>query len=328
MPKMVYPNLSVTSDAMKWRFCYGHEKISYTSSARLYYLVIGSFYIVISLLAINFNMMFLTTIRRNRRLHRLSNFLLVFLCVVDLISACVIMPSYAVILTARYQNITYCSLRTCTSIAGYCLASMSFTSILSITIEQYTAIVYPFFHQSHVTLKSISQIIAVSWFIASVWCVGAWVIEGLWIIYQAFLGCFIFLTYVFIIYCYSRLFILVKHTEKRMHSIRKQFERKNELNRRNKAVKTSSLIILAFSISYVPIAFITIWRYFYGVTVFERTFIYEGVHLLSVCNTFINPIVYYWRLSDVRREILKLFWVKTRKNSAKYSQEEAITCVK
>ena len=66
--------------------CYTEIQLLYTDTTQIHLLLLGTLYGVGSLLAVTFNGLFLAAMRRNRTLHKLSNYLLVCLSVFDLSS--------------------------------------------------------------------------------------------------------------------------------------------------------------------------------------------------------------------------------------------------
>ena len=286
--------------------------VLHTNGSRTSFLIAGIALAVGCIPATMFNLCFLVVMKRNRKLHRLSNYLLVTLSVLDLITGSVIMPLSAIILIERSRHVLHCKLQAYTSVIGYSVGTMSLITILTITVEQFLAVMYPYYHQSHVTIKKLLPVNILFWVLLSIFCIAAWFYTVLWVIYQSFLGLLIVNTFVVVIYCYARMFRVAKRTRKMITSINKSLRRKTKTN--NKNLKTSAAIIVAFVISYIPIGLLVLWRLIFGTTHFERTYLYEWAQVFASYNTVINPLVYYWRLRGVKKELRKIFVCKCCEN--------------
>ena len=312
--------------------CYSEIELVLTASTKTHFLVIGTLYVAGSLLAVTFNALFLTAMKRNRTLHKLSNYLLVCLSVFDLAAGLAVLPAAAVVLYGRGFFTRFCAIERYTQSLGYALASMSFVTIFTITLEEYIAITNPFFHQSNVNFKRIFVFMSVSWIVMAVACVICWPNSALWIYFQSATGLIILVTYGTVVFCYTRIFAIARKTQRKIrascimalpphsrsvsHSRKPSLRRKSLFssrqssmpnNNRNKAVITSFTIILAFSVSYLPMSVFSLKRMIWRVSPLEQTVAYEWVQLIALYSSVVSPLVYYWRLREVRRELCKIF---------------------
>ena len=190
---------------------------------------------------------------------------------------------------------------------------MSFIVILTITLEQYIAVCYPFFHQKNVTYYKLIVPMAAAWSCIVVTCVVCWQRSKLWVYFQSISGFVIFVTYSSVVYCYTRMFLIACHTRRRItaSSISSSGavvhpSRRREISNK-KAIVTSFTIILAFTVSYLPFGVFHIKKFISGINAFERTVAYEWMQLVTVYSSVVNPLVYYWRLRAVRNEVMKIF---------------------
>ena len=196
--------------------CYSEIELVYTSSTKTHFLAIGTFYGIGSFLAVTFNALFLTTVKRKKTLHKLSNYLLVCLSVFDLVSGLTILPAAAVILYGRGFFTRFCTLERHTHSFGYALASMSCTTIFTITIEQYIAITNPFFHQNKVSFKRLLVPMVIFWTLLAVASVVSWPDGALWVYFQVTAGLLILVTYVTVVFCYTRMFVIARKTRRKI----------------------------------------------------------------------------------------------------------------
>ena len=412
--------------------CYSEIDLIYTSSTKTHFFVIGTMYSIGSFFAVTFNTLFLTTVKRKKTLHKMSNYLLVCLSMFDLASGLTVLPAAAVILYGRGFFTRFCTLEQYTHNLGYALASMSCITIFTITAEQYVAITAPFFHQNKVSFKRLLVPMAAFWILLAVASVVSWPSSALWVYFQATTGLLILATYITVVFCYTRMFVIARKTGRKIRqsciivpqyydhrnghakrdaklvSLHKQpsesnngssnhiinnnsnnninnnnssnnihnnhnnninnnnsnnndnnknnnsninnnhnnhindrkisntnninnmnsnsnknncpviidkinkFNRKrNNINNKNnnnwKAIITSFSIILAFTVAYLPLSIYSLKRFIWHVSALEHTVVYEWLQLIALYNSVASPVVYYWRLRGVRRELFKIF---------------------
>ena len=289
--------------------------LDYTTSSRLNWMIIAYIYIITGIFGITLNTMFLLAFIFNKRLHKFSNYLLVVLSVIDWFVACLVMPGASVILIGRTQMTLFCTFHSIITIVGHCLGSMSFLVILCITLEQYIAILFPYYYKHHTNIKLISIILLILFTSLIIWCVVAWFHDGLWIIYETFLACFIILSYLLVLYCWCRIFLVARKQNKRISLRRKHFNK--DWSQKNKAVKTSLSVTVTFTLCYLPMGLVSLYRFSFGRSIFVRTYLFEWVHLICTINTVANPIVYYWRLPSIRNTIRRIFLLRNSREDIK-----------
>ncbi|XP_066915696.1 melatonin receptor type 1B-B-like [Clytia hemisphaerica] len=288
--------------------CYQNIYLEYNENTRKHLFVLGSLYILGSILAITFNLLFLIAMKRNRLLHKLSNYLLVCMSIFDLTGGLTVLPAGATILIGRGYYTKFCQLEQYTQSVGYTLVSMSFITIFTITLEQYIAICYPFFHQNNVKFRKLLVPMTTSWTLMAIACIICWHNSASWIYFQSIAGLIIIVTYITVVFCYTRLYLIATKMRRKITIGSRNSQENHRPTRRhtNKAIITSFSIIFAFSISYIPISIFSLKKMISKVTHFEQTVVYEWVQLIALYSSVVSPLVYYWRLREVRRELFKI----------------------
>lgn len=305
--------------------CYG-EQLLYTPLSRTNFLLTGAFYIFGSLLSTSFNALFLLTMIRNRSLRKLPNYLLSCLSAVDLLTGILVMPAGAVIMIGRDYHVRYCSVELYSTSFGYSLVLTSFSMVFVITLEQYLAILQPFYHQNHVTLRKLLAPVLIMWPLFLTTCAIFTVVGGkMWLVYQNVLGCLVVVTYTVIVYCYGKIYRVARRIRRQIMAtssaqrsqvnstsdkfritLSRERQQRRSQHRHNKTVKTTGIIILSITLCYIPVGIYTIKRNLFHETALQRTILYEWTQLIASWTVVTNPIVYYWRLRGVRKELLKL----------------------
>ena len=266
-------------------------------------IVLAICYSLESVAGVVLNVMVLLAMKRNKKLHVLSNYLLMALSIEDLLAGLGIAPSLVILLSLRARSRPACVLLNAATLLGYSIATVSFFTIIGVTMEQFLAVAYPFFHERKITLHKIIWPVIFTWLLVTVFLVLAWYSSDSWAAYIGTLGFIIFISYMVMVCCYVKIFHVVRSTKKRMGS--RDYMR--QMKQRNKTARTAGAIICGFTICYIPFCMVALWRMIFGTSLFVRNFILEWTQLICLANICVNPIVYCWRLTGVKKELRKIF---------------------
>ena len=153
-------SFNVTNDSTGNQFyitpCYENDPpFSFQDSAKIFYVFQTALCVTATVLTVLLNTIFLSTMYYKRKLRTLSNKLFILLAVTDLLQGLTVWPLAAATVYNLHIVNQVCWLLALVSSLGYILAFMSVTAIFLISLEQFTAIHFPFFHAQSIPIKRI-----------------------------------------------------------------------------------------------------------------------------------------------------------------------------
>ena len=276
----------------------------------LFFLNLNCLIEVASLIA---NAIFLVTLVNTRSLHIPSNMLLGALCIMDLSICTLLQP---VLIYEVVLFLTDSSESEATSwlwLAWDVIFGFSFTLITLVSFDRYVAICHPFWYQRKATCKTHISAALVGCSIFSVIFSLDFIIPENASTPLVAIGTAIaarivhyFLPAVAFIFCYSKIYIVIRQQRRTQVSIGEitSSERTQETRKKTERGRTCtiSLIVSCFFITYAPSL---IWMVIKSVSNFCEDSLL--VQVVSIWTTFslllsslINPFVYYLRSKDVR----------------------------
>ena len=198
------------------------------------------------------------------------------------------------------------------------LGGLSMFALLTLNIERFLAINYPFFHQSAVTRTRI-KVCLVLWMTIQVGLSSLFPIFGIKIVH-ALITVFVCLFLCAFIYSNYKMFIIAKSkrddgrtTPVDRATSNNQERKERKINFKN--VSTCSLTVGCFLICSLPQIIFSAWRITSSNPWNDRK-----VRLVAIwCNTFVfmnstfNCLIFFWRNSILRREGIKTaksFWAQ------------------
>ena len=217
-----------------------------------YYLGTAILATLMTGVTITLNSILLATMWSKKRLHTsISNKLLIILFMVDLLQGISIWPLVAANFIIYHRVDSNCFLMDTFIIIGYYLVGMTLTTIFLVTLEQYIAILHPYFYISHVTFYKlvIPTILSISLLIIiDIIGIIKW---DLWLVHRRILFTVLGITIVTalihlhtkVIRCASR--IVAKITDTNRGEGR-------QIKSRAKAAKSGLIVLVATLVTYCP----------------------------------------------------------------------------
>ena len=285
----------------------GDPPFSFTREAKKYYIFMTATCSVMTILTILLNMTFLITMFLNKQLQNLPNKLFMLLSLVDLLQGFTVWPFAIYSGVTLYNTKQVCWWLSVVSSMGYCLGFATVTSIFLITIEQYTAIVHPFFHGRHVKASYLLYpMAATNLSLSIVNFLTSFKFKGGWIWYKSLISIITIILMTSMIYMYIRIIHTAKVTVARI--VKTNVEEGKQIKKKAKAAKTSIIILIATIICYSPSSFYNIYEYVDNGTDFGKTYIKLSTEMVALMNSVFDPLVYYWRLKSIRSATMTLLW--------------------
>ncbi|XP_068710232.1 histamine H2 receptor-like [Montipora foliosa] len=269
---------------------------------------------VSALATIVINSLVLLTIRRTVTLHSPSNTLLFSLAMSDFGVGVIVQPLYfAYILGKLNRNKYYfCNAGIATEVCANALCIISLLTVTAVSIDRYLALKLHLRYKEIITIQRVTVVIGIIWLVGSI--IGSmWLYKPDWVTYSV--SSTISVCLIAAVFSYIYIYRVVRHHYQNDMALRSV----NEADRNEHSVnmlkfKSHALgtfwvycfIILCYFPYFCVVMVITLT----GLSTIKR-FFYDTAALFVFINSFLNPVVYCWRLQDVRhavRNTAKLFW--------------------
>ena len=243
-----------------------------------------------------------------------TRYLLINLSVADLMIGVGVVED-VVCFALQYKN-EACKVSQKTNLAdaSFGIASLSF--LVLIALERLYAIACPLRHRTTAT-KTYFYLIGVTWAVSALLIVTTYPLFsyfGVDIFFQPIvLSTYTATCLVIITVAYVTILI---YSKKRVPRV--------ELNRQqnhNKLAKTLFIVTLSSVITWIPHGIANVLRYTTGKVEGE---VYLAGQFCRMANSYVNPIVYCFRMPEFRKELIKLFACKRRIRDAQVLQSQSV----
>lgn len=298
-------NLSTENTTLLWtgaftdKACYNVDSRFFATGDFLeYYIANLIFNIILAIVTTLENLVILIAIWRKPTLQVPSNILLFFLALSDLGVGLFAQPFIVVYTAAKLQgfiSMACVSLQAAAVLSTY-LCGITLLSITAVSIDRYLALYLHLRYKQLVTNNRVIKALVCTWLSA-----GLALVPWIWypkvisnITVAVGLGC-IFVT----TYCFCRIYFILRHHQR-------QIFLQSETERSFRTVLgmfTVYILLLLFYIPYICIAVVIVVQ---GTTISNRL-LFELMRTVVSANSAINPLIYCWRLRDIREAVLDLF---------------------
>ena len=271
--------------------------------------------VLITLCTIIFNATFLVVVSRALRLRTISNTLLISLSVTDLVTGIAVLPFIAASFILYLEQNFICIIFWHSKFSTFSVALIAFWHIPLISLEKYLAIMHPFWHQRCVSKNRIIMVVLLVWV--------TWIALPLASLLIGFshptthrrLGqaipylCGIF--YILVIYCYIRIFVEIRKVKRKI-SIENTVRNGTDSTHQNRNAAVTTLIVIgAYTLCCLPtISLYVLWTPINNMGASSKTKLLLELSstVVFVLNPIINPLVYYARMTAVRKEFIKMLF--------------------
>ena len=262
--------------------------------------VLNSF---ISVTAFLGNALVLTALHKESSLHPPSKLLLRCLATTDLCVGLIAEPLVVTYwMSAVKENWSICRYALVTGvITSYILCGVSVATLSAISVDRLLALLLGLRYRQVVTLKRTYVIVITLWLLPAVFsAMSFWnplIISWYGIIY-------ISLCLIISIFSYTKIFFTLRRRQNQMQDHFQQPKQRNQLNigRYKKAVSTAIWLQLTLVACYLPYGTVEALRAKIGLS--------SSVYLAQSCtitlvflNSSLNPILYCWKLDEVRQAV-------------------------
>ena len=286
-----------------------------------YYLLLIIALIVIAILTVVSNGAFLLVVSRSRRLQTVHNILLISLSITDFFTGVVVTPITATAFIFLKNKKYPCVLFWLRIISFHAVGIISFGTLALISFEKYLAILHTYFYERIITKRKLTLMAVAIGIFGTTYSLTSHLIglryynvyRLLWMIIP-YLG---ITFYVAIFYCYGKIFQEIKKVNRRISAQNTARSDHIAVREGSKVAMTTAMVIGALTMCYFPalIAY-TLWPVNEKQQVKKKLEV-SMKHITNVIvllNSTLNPMIYYVKMSSVRRELKHIFC--PRKTSA------------
>lgn len=258
------------------------------------------------------NILVLTAIKKTPSIRSSSITMLCSLAVSDLLVGFIVQPFFLASLLTRVFLIERIS-----KIMAFCLCGVSLCTMTAISIDRFLALQYPMRYQATITAhqRALNTLIVIIWlhnFVFSGFYVWNW---PLYFIMIATGVCLFILVSTF---CYIRIYRIV-HRHQIQIQAQQQAAQQNTTEGDNSnmvRMKRSALNTFIFYIAMVLCYFpIIISLCAASITSKDLPEVWHLADTVVFLNSSVNPLLYCWRLGEIRKAVLKIFRQMSRRQA-------------
>ena len=263
--------------------------------------VLNSFMSVTALLG---NALILIVLHKESSLHPPSKLLLRSLATTDLCVGLIAEPlaviSWMSVVNGHLNISRYASPVGCTTANIFC--GVSVLTLTAISVDRLLALLLGLRYRQVVTLKRTYVIVITLWVLSALLSAVWYWSPSITFLYQIIA---IPLCLIISIFSYTKIFSTLRHHQNQVHDQFQQPNQTNQLNiaRYKKAVSTAIWLQLTLVACYLPYGVVTTLATNGGLSSSVYSAWYYVAVSLVFLNSSLNPILYYWKIEEVRRGV-------------------------
>lgn len=246
---------------------------------------------------------------RTPTLHNPPNILLCSLAFTDLFVGCMVQPLSIAHTTVLISGKPFsCAMWRAKEILLLLFMYVSMVTLVTISTERWLALHYHLRYQQIVTVRRTLLIISIAWF-SSTTSIIAW---PLGLDFRAFtaLGlAVITIAAIVLVFMYVRIFLILRRHRSLIENQVKLHPPSVNIRKHRKSSATMLYVVVLFFIFYSPTFYAMINFLDSTPEVFsvEHTVLWEVAKTTALINSSANPLMYYWRMREIRRAVRSVF---------------------
>ena len=187
-------------------------------------------------------------------------------------------------------------------IAGNISIPVSLSTITAISVDRLLALLLKIRYRQVVTLRKVYAVATASWICSGIGFAPLWYFSpDRWIILSVIVVamCLIISTY-----CYARIFFKLRHQRTQVHNNLPEEENQTtrvDITRYRKTVSSALWLQLVLLFCYLP--FLLLMPFTYRKTEINLSTAVDTTVTLMYFNSTLNPILYCWRIKEIRRAV-------------------------
>ena len=290
-------------------FYYQNETVEVEDPIHSLYIVNSVFNAFSAYSAIMLNILSIHAMRKTSSLPKPLKTLLLSLAASDLGIGLLVQPLYITLLLA--ENNQHCAMPTVFFIIIWFFANASFLGILTISVDRFLAIHLHLRYQELVTHKRVVTVVIFIWVLSAfLSLLDFWMASAESATFEVFVSIFFGLCFICTAVVYCRIYFTVRRHRNEIQAMHVQAAAQNgELGnvvRQRKSSLGTSYVYLVFLICHLPEYCIFVASN----TISEPSTILKGLipcaWTLVFFNSSLNPLVYCWKMRQIRHTILDI----------------------
>ena len=279
---------------------------------------------VFSLTAILGNLTIIMAYKTTPSLHCPANTLLCCLALSDFTVGLIAQPCFVAHKIGEIQrNLDiYCATRIISETSGFITSGVSILTLTAISIERYLAMYLHLRYKELVTNFRVFLIVGTLWITIGIMASLRFLFKD-GREYNAVTVPILFSSLIITVVAYTGIY---KHVKRHHRSIEDQESTKSSRNilRFKKSTVTMAYILILFVISNAPFIGVAIAHRFEGYTYSVKTAYIYVSSCIFICSS-VNPVIYCWRIAEIRRAVAKLLKIFTcRRNHAQIVANDSV----
>ena len=304
-------NTKATTAPFQFRCYDGMHFTTINTNSRINFIMISIFDLIISVPAFLLNATFLYVAFKHSKFRKsTSNLLLINLAFLDTLLAALVLPLHGVQMLMNAQSNSACWLNKLNDLTSVILSTPAFLNLVFITFDTYCGIVFPFFYTEHVTPTKLLTLMWLSWIVFIIAAATFNNIPSLWNVYTLGYAVIDSLAIAFFIVSYAHIYSTVSKIYRRVSCVNVAMRKVSTANggggSKEKTIIISFFIVLFFVLSFLPSAIYYALKITGNETSEIRTYLFPWTYSLRLSSALVNSLIYYWRLSNIRKATMEL----------------------
>ncbi|XP_020630894.1 adrenocorticotropic hormone receptor-like [Orbicella faveolata] len=255
------------------------------------------------------NLPVIAAILRTRSLHTPSNVLLCSLAVTDLTAGCVVHPIFVAFKAQLLHDRFSCTLVLVKEGMIIYTGVLSMLTLLAISLERLIALRVHLRYSELVTIPRVLTVVFITWLswglVVCAWPLGL----GIYIVSLVSVVIIMVIAIALAVVCAIIFRILRRHQKVIRDQTQLHAEEARTLSRSRKSAAAILYVVVLLFIFYSPCAYATIRFNITKDFSIAQNILWDVATTLALMNASVNPMLYYWKMGNIRRAVKRLLFV-------------------
>ena len=255
------------------------------------------------------NLPVIAAILKTRSLYTPSNVLLCSLAVTDLTAGCVVHPIFVAFKAQLLHDRFSCTLVLVKEGMIIYTGVLSMLTLLAISLERLIALRMHLRYSEFVTIPRVLTAIVITWLswglVVCAWPLGL----GIYFVSLVSVVIIMAIAIVLAVVCAIIFRILRRHQKVIRDQMQLHAEEVRTLSHRRKSAAAILYVVVLFFIFYSPCAYATIRFNITKDFSIAQNILWDVAETVALMNASVNPILYYWKMGNIRRAVKSLLFV-------------------
>lgn len=275
------------------------------------------------------NALVIAAVKTTRQLKTKADVLLACLAATDFMVGLTVQPLFITMAISILEGMIlndFCILENTSGNMTQFLCIVSLFHLMLISLERYLAIQHPFFHGNHVTKTRLIIAASLAWLMVLISKLLGFVGKGVKYVVDKIDFAFIIISVPVIVCFHVFVYLVVRRHEKQIISQQVSLEAKEKLCKEKKALKTTTIIILAVLLSYFPSMIFMITNLLEKTAFNVRYTIFFLAITITILNSLMNPLIYAARNRKFRVAFVQLLFRRRLQQQAEDVDMRGFRC--